>query len=96
MVLQYFVLHCIALCPQGDSGGPLVCYTDDHWVLYGVVSGGYGCAGEEKPGIYPRVSNFTRPTWIEQTVAGSLHRTLANTRIHTVNSAKPSVGRVNF
>ena len=39
---------------QGDSGGPL--YDSDNNVLVGVVSWGEGCADEEYPGVYARVS----------------------------------------
>ncbi|XP_070554603.1 anionic trypsin-like [Ptychodera flava] len=55
---------------QGDSGGPLVCMhqndetMDGHWYLTGVVSWGYGCAGEGLPGIY---SNFNLYIdWLEE------------------------------
>jgi len=40
---------------QGDSGGPLVCQTSGKWTLYGATSWGYGCAGENYPGIWARV-----------------------------------------
>ena len=51
---------------QGDSGGPLVIqYTDsdDTAIIYGIVSWGNGCAQQNGPGMYARVSNYN--SWIQ-------------------------------
>ncbi|BFZ17759.1 hypothetical protein BsWGS_20798 [Bradybaena similaris] len=53
---------------KGDSGGPLICrYGRGHPVLMGIVSVGMGCALEDYPGIYTRVSSFK--DWIIETMA---------------------------
>ena len=52
---------------QGDSGGPLVAADPDKNMamsLIGVVSWGFGCAGEDALGIYAEVSYFTN--WLNQ------------------------------
>jgi len=48
---------------QGDSGGPLVISDYDGDVQVGVVSGGVGCALEQFPGVYARVSEAYE--WIQ-------------------------------
>ena len=50
---------------QGDSGGPLTCVRDGQPELAGVVSWGFGCAGEGNPGIYTNVVSYL--DWIRQT-----------------------------
>ncbi|XP_078600937.1 trypsin-3-like [Branchiostoma floridae x Branchiostoma japonicum] len=56
---------------QGDNGGPLVCdySSSGQWTLDGITSWGNGCAGEYKPGVYTRVSQYV--SWINDKMANN-------------------------
>lgn len=86
---------------QGDSGGPLL---NSAGAIVGITSMGIGCALENFPGIYTRVSYYQG--WIEQTLceisayATALCSTAAPTRkptsapITTAPSSSPESPRV--
>lgn len=54
---------------QGDSGGPFATRDSrypNEWVLTGLVSWGYGCAGAT-PGVYTRVATYDINGWLDST-----------------------------
>lgn len=52
------------------SGGPLMIYNSitDTWNIAGITSYGYGCAVQDYPGVYTRVSVFVN--WINARING--------------------------
>lgn len=50
---------------MGDSGGPFVCYSNNTFVIQGVISW-RGCNNAMKPVVYPRVSKFV--DWINSEI----------------------------
>lgn len=49
---------------QGDSGGPLICVQDEQPILTGVTSWGLGCGRPNSPGVWTKVTSYTK--WIRQ------------------------------
>uniref|UniRef100_A0A3B4H150 Acrosin n=1 Tax=Pundamilia nyererei TaxID=303518 RepID=A0A3B4H150_9CICH len=69
---------------QGDSGGPLQCYSEnqDRFYQVGVTSFGDECGLPHKPGVYARVSIFSKQNLLHHKSQISLLNTRA--RAHTL------------
>ncbi|MEM9102543.1 MAG: trypsin-like serine protease [Pseudomonadota bacterium] len=55
---------------QGDSGGPLFFNTNGQEYVAGIVSYGLGCARENLPGVYTRVSAYL--DWIDENMQAGI------------------------
>ncbi|XP_069943924.1 uncharacterized protein [Cherax quadricarinatus] len=81
---------------QGDSGGPLVALSGDQYTQIGLVSWGIGCADSNYPGIYTRISSFSK--WITENAKegracqGSLFRTQVNQGVRNKVKNKNKAG----
>ncbi|XP_040569375.1 phenoloxidase-activating factor 2 [Lepeophtheirus salmonis] len=72
-VSMKFKLHKTEICAggegktycQGDGGAPLVCQSKEgYWHVVGLAAWGIGCARNNVPGVYTKVSQFKK--WIER------------------------------
>ena len=65
MVFEAFIQQLFYHFLQGDSEGPMVVQRQDgRFILSGIISWGIGCAEENQPGVYTRISEFW--DWIKQ------------------------------
>lgn len=72
---------------QGDSGGPL--FDRQANTLVGVVSWGYGCALEDYPGVYSRISDQW-DSWIKPTICKNSKRSNPDFCSSTPSPPSPS------
>ncbi|KAM9185579.1 putative serine protease 45 [Dugong dugon] len=57
------------LC-YGDSGGPLACEVEGKWILAGVLSWEKACTKAQNPGVYIRVTKYSK--WIKKQLDGAV------------------------
>lgn len=61
---------------HGDSGGPLLAKIKGRWYVLGVVSTGIGCARPLLPGLYSRVSSYSK--WIAMEITNEENKSNKN------------------
>ena len=61
-------IHDVNIIFTGDSGGPLMTKESNFFSVIGVVSWGIGCARNDAPGVYSRITNQLQ--WIQAQTTG--------------------------